>query len=66
MNLLIIVADTFRWDYLGAYGNEWIKTPCLEQHMRRHAPLTQGSLQPLAEDPHALSFDALPRFDRKR
>jgi len=31
MNLLVIVSDTFRWDYLGAYGNEWIQTPCLDK-----------------------------------
>lgn len=31
MNLVIIVSDTFRWDYMGAYGNEWIKTPNLDR-----------------------------------
>ncbi len=31
MNLAIIVSDTFRWDYLGAYGNDWIKTPNLDK-----------------------------------
>jgi len=30
MNLVIIVSDTFRWDYLGAYGNDWIQTPKLD------------------------------------
>ena len=30
MNLVIIVSDTFRWDYLGAYGNDWIETPNLD------------------------------------
>jgi len=30
MNLVIIVSDTFRWDYIGAYGNEWIHTPNLD------------------------------------
>jgi len=30
MNLLLIVSDTFRWDYLGAYGNDWIATPNLD------------------------------------
>ena len=30
MNLVIIVSDTFRWDYLGAYGNAWIRTPNLD------------------------------------
>jgi len=31
MNLVIIVSDTFRWDYLGAYGNDRIKTPNLDK-----------------------------------
>jgi hypothetical protein len=31
MNLLMIVSDTFRWDYLGAYGNTWIETPNLDK-----------------------------------
>lgn len=31
MNLLFIVSDTLRWDYLGAYGNDWIKTPNLDR-----------------------------------
>ena len=30
MNVVIIVSDTFRWDYMGAYGNEWIRTPNLD------------------------------------
>ena len=31
MNLLVLVADTFRADYLGCYGNGWVKTPRLDQ-----------------------------------
>ncbi len=31
MNLVFLVSDTLRWDYLGAYGNSWIKTPYLDQ-----------------------------------
>ncbi len=31
MNLVIIVSDTFRWDYLGCYGNDWIETPNLDK-----------------------------------
>ncbi len=30
MNLVLICSDTFRWDYLGCYGNEWIETPNLD------------------------------------
>lgn len=31
MNLLFLVSDTLRWDYLGAYGNTWIRTPNLDR-----------------------------------
>lgn len=27
MNVIVIVADTWRFDYLGCYGNAWIHTP---------------------------------------
>ncbi len=31
MNVLLICTDTFRADYLGCYGNEWIETPYLDR-----------------------------------
>ena len=31
MNVIWIVADTFRWDRIGAYGNNWIRTPALDE-----------------------------------
>jgi arylsulfatase A-like enzyme len=30
LNLVVIVADTFRADHLGCYGNPWIQTPALD------------------------------------
>ncbi|MFH1742945.1 MAG: sulfatase [bacterium] len=30
-NIIVIIADTWRADYLGAYGNEWIQTPNLDR-----------------------------------
>jgi arylsulfatase A-like enzyme len=30
MNFIVIVSDTFRYDYLGANGNTWIKMPELD------------------------------------
>jgi arylsulfatase A-like enzyme len=30
MNIIVIVADSFRRDHLGCYGNEWINTPNLD------------------------------------
>lgn len=29
-NVVVIVADTWRFDYLGCYGNDWIKTPNID------------------------------------
>jgi len=31
LNLVVLIADTFRLDHLGAYGAERVKTPCLDQ-----------------------------------
>lgn len=31
MNVIVIVADTWRFDYLGCYGNDWIQTPHLDR-----------------------------------
>jgi len=31
MNVIVIIADSFRADHLGCYGNSWIKTPCLDK-----------------------------------
>jgi len=31
MNVVLIVSDTFRWDHLGCYGNEWIRTPNIDR-----------------------------------
>jgi arylsulfatase A-like enzyme len=33
-NVVVIVADTFRRDHLGAYGNPFIRTPHLDQFAR--------------------------------
>jgi len=31
MNVIVLVADSFRADHLGCYGNTWIKTPHLDR-----------------------------------
>ena len=33
-NVVVIVADTFRRDHLGAYGNPYIQTPHLDELAR--------------------------------
>ncbi|MCX7016705.1 MAG: sulfatase [Candidatus Sumerlaeota bacterium] len=40
MNLVLIVTDTFRADYLGCYGNPWIKTPKLDAFARQSVSFT--------------------------
>ncbi len=35
MNVVFIMCDTFRRDFLGAYGNDWIKTPNLDRLAER-------------------------------
>jgi arylsulfatase A-like enzyme len=31
MNVIVILADSLRFDYLGCYGNKWIKTPNIDK-----------------------------------
>lgn len=35
MNIIVLVSDTFRYDYLGCNGNAWINTPNLDRFARR-------------------------------
>jgi arylsulfatase A-like enzyme len=42
MNLVLICTDTFRWDYLGCYGNEWVETPNLDALARESALFEQA------------------------
>jgi arylsulfatase A-like enzyme len=35
LNLVVIIADTFRWDHLGSYGPTHVKTPCLDELARQ-------------------------------
>ena len=34
MNLILVIIDSLRQDHVGAYGNEWIKTPNLDAFCR--------------------------------
>jgi arylsulfatase A-like enzyme len=34
MNVIVLMADTWRFDYLGCYGNEWIQTPNIDKFAR--------------------------------
>ncbi|MBV7332712.1 sulfatase-like hydrolase/transferase [Chloroflexi bacterium TSY] len=41
MNVIVIMNDTFRRDYLGCYGNTWIHTPNLDEFAQRAAVFEQ-------------------------
>jgi len=51
MKVILMVADTFRRDHLGAYGNEWIHTPNLDRFAAHSA---------LFEHAYIGSFPTLP------
>lgn len=51
MNLIWIVADTFRADHLGCYGSSWVKTPNLDALAARST---------VFEEHHAASFPTVP------
>jgi arylsulfatase A-like enzyme len=51
MNIILIVSDTFRQDYLGCYGNNWIKTPNLDKFARKSA---------IFDNAYAASFPTVP------
>ncbi len=42
MNIIVIVADSFRKDHLGCYGNEWISTPNLDAFSREACVFEQA------------------------
>src|SRR5206468_6755502 len=31
LNIVVVVSDTLRRDHIGAYGNDWIRTPALDR-----------------------------------
>jgi len=50
MNIVLIIIDTLRQDYVGCYGNRWIKTPYLDSLAEESVLFTQaypGSLPTL-------------------
>ena len=51
MNIVLIVIDTRRYDYVGANGNDWIQTPNLDR-------LTAESW--VFDNSYAASFPTIP------
>ncbi|MCP4626373.1 MAG: sulfatase-like hydrolase/transferase [bacterium] len=56
MNVVVIVNDTLRWDYLGCYGNEWIKTPNLDKLASESAVFDYGYAEGLPTIPTRTTF----------
>jgi len=42
MNVIVIMADSLRFDYLGCYGNKWIKTPNID-HLAEQSVLFENA-----------------------
>ncbi|HIE52417.1 MAG TPA: hypothetical protein EYP85_11710 [Armatimonadetes bacterium] len=51
MNIVVIISDTLRWDYLGCYGNPKVRTPHLDRFARECV---------LFERAYAASFPTMP------
>ncbi len=61
MNVILIIADTVRHDYLGCYGNTWVATPHLDRLAGESAVMERfftGSFPtgPMRKDVHAGRF----------
>jgi arylsulfatase A-like enzyme len=50
-NVVIVVSDTFRTAYLGAYGNDWIVTPNLDRFAQQSARFTRAHPESLPTIP---------------
>ena len=35
MNVIVIMADTYRRDMMGCYGGDWVRTPCLDAFAKK-------------------------------
>ena len=44
MNVILVIVDTLRRDHVGAYGNEWIRTPNLDRLAERGTRFTSAYL----------------------
>ena len=52
MNIIQIVSDTFRWDYLGCYGNSWIHTEHLDRFARDSVIFDRAYIASFPTIPH--------------
>jgi arylsulfatase A-like enzyme len=50
-NILVVISDTFRTAYMGAYGNDWIHTPCLDRFAQQGIRFTNAHPESLPTIP---------------
>lgn len=51
-NFIVIVSDTFRYDYVGANGNQWIRTPELDWFARQSVRFDNAYISSFPTVPH--------------
>jgi arylsulfatase A-like enzyme len=56
MNLILIVSDTLRADYLGCYGNPWVRTPNIDRLAGRGVLLEELHAEGLPTIPERIVF----------
>ncbi|HDH45282.1 MAG TPA: sulfatase, partial [Thermococcus sp.] len=56
MNLIFIVSDTLRADYLGCYGNKWIKTPNIDRFAQESVLFENCYVEGLPTIPERIVF----------
>ena len=56
MNIVVVVSDTFRTAFLGAYGNDWIHTPNLDRFASESVRFTHAHPECLPTIPTRRTF----------
>jgi len=56
VNIILIISDTFRWDYLGCYGNNWISTPNLDRFAKRSVIFDKAYAASFPTVPHRMDL----------
>jgi len=56
VNIILIISDTFRWDYLGCHGNSWISSPNLDRFARRSVIFDKAYAASFPTVPHRMDL----------
>ncbi len=43
VNAIFVMSDSFRYDHVGANGNDWIRTPSIDRFAREHAVVFENA-----------------------